>query len=172
MMLLQYEHNQQPITLSVEPDGTGWQVHLPDGSEHRIEVDHSEDGIVTVRTGARTFRAATARVGSSVHISYYGRTYDFEPPTTKRPGSAAHASGALEAPMPGVVADVLVQTGEEVEAYQPLAVVEAMKVMATIEAPFKGVVAGVLVKKGQRVAQGELLVQIESIGEEDAKHPS
>lgn len=166
-MRLEYVHGDQPITLDLQPDGDAWRVRLPDGTERRIEASRSSDGLLTIRSEGRVFRAA-ARIGAAVHVAYNGRVYVFEPPTAKR-ASGKHSSGALEAPMPGVVADVLVKVGQEVEAYQPLAVVEAMKVMATLEAPFKGTVVKVGVEKGQRVGQGDLIVEVQPAGETDAK---
>lgn len=62
--------------------------------------------------------------------------------------------------MGGVVAEVKVTAGEAVEAYQPLAVVEAMKVLATIEAPFAGTVRAVHIGRGDRVEHGQILVEI------------
>src|SRR5690349_7250195 len=101
-MVLQYTHNDQPLTLDVQPDSEGWRLRLPDGTERRIEASRASDGLLTIRSEGRTFRAAAARAGSAVHVSYNGRVYVFEPPTAKRAG-AKHSSGTLEAPMPGVV---------------------------------------------------------------------
>jgi biotin carboxyl carrier protein len=168
-MTLQFAYNGETITLDVQPDGDGWRVRLPDGSEKRMEASRSEDGVLTVRTEGRTFQAAAARIGQAVHVSYDGQAYLFEPPAARRTGSGNHATGTLEAPMPGVVADVLVAVGDKVEAYQPLAVVEAMKVMATVEAPFAGTVVRVGVEKGQRVAQGDLIVEVQAAGDSDGK---
>jgi biotin carboxyl carrier protein len=67
--------------------------------------------------------------------------------------------------MVGVVADVLVREGQAVDAYQPLVVVEAMKVMATVEAPFAGTVKAVHVRKNQRVVYGEPVVELVSSSE-------
>jgi biotin carboxyl carrier protein len=62
--------------------------------------------------------------------------------------------------MVGVVAGVSVAVGDRVAAYQPVAIVEAMKVLATLEAPFAGIVAAVHVKKGDAVEHGAPLVEI------------
>jgi pyruvate carboxylase subunit B len=65
--------------------------------------------------------------------------------------------------MTGSVADVLVKEGDSVQAYQPMAVVEAMKVLATLEAPIAGEVARIHVSKGDRVDHGALLIEIRQI---------
>jgi biotin carboxyl carrier protein len=71
--------------------------------------------------------------------------------------------------MVGVVADVSVAVGDRVAAYQPVAVVEAMKVLATLESPFAGVVAAVHAKKGDPIEHGAPLVEITPEGTEGEK---
>ncbi len=70
--------------------------------------------------------------------------------------------GALVAPMPGTVIRVLVEEGEEVQARQPLLVLEAMKMETPIVAPYASVVSEVHVIEGQQVAAGTLLVELTS----------
>jgi biotin carboxyl carrier protein len=170
-MQLQFLHNEDLITLRAEPDGDGWRVRLPDGSEHGITVRRLSDDVLQIGYGGRgvphpgpsprVFRVPFARTEHGVELAWQGERFVFAP-ATGRPsgGRGGRASGALTAPMVGVVADVLVSEGQAVEAYQPLVVVEAMKVMATVEAPFAGTVKAVHVRKNQRVAHGEPVVDI------------
>jgi propionyl-CoA carboxylase alpha chain len=74
------------------------------------------------------------------------------------------ASGSLLAPMPGTVDRVAVETGQTVEAGQPVLVLEAMKMQHTVSAPYAGVVTEINVKTGAQVASGEVLAVVE--GEE------
>jgi len=74
-------------------------------------------------------------------------------------GGQGHARAAeLKAPMPGLVAKVLVQEGQEVVAGQGLVVLEAMKMENELKAPAAGVVASVRVKPGQPVEKGAVLI--------------
>jgi propionyl-CoA carboxylase alpha chain len=50
------------------------------------------------------------------------------------------ASGSLLAPMPGTVVSVAVEKGQQVEAGQPVLVLEAMKMQHTVRAPGAGTV--------------------------------
>jgi biotin carboxyl carrier protein len=160
-MKLDLLYDNQPLSLTVERDGDAWRVRLPDGSERHISAQRLPDGLLQIQEGNRAFRAAVARLGGETHISYDGQLYVFEPAEAEKGTTLARkATGDLTAPMAGVVADVLVQPGDQVTAYQAVAVVEAMKVMATVEAQFAGRVAEVCVAKGQRVAQGEKLVVV------------
>jgi biotin carboxyl carrier protein len=160
-MNLNLLHNDQPVALSLTREGETWKVRLPDGTERSISARRLPNGLLEVQDGDRRFRVGVARVGAEVHVSFQGQVYVFEAPAEE--GTAAplrKTTGELTAPMPGIVVDVLVQAGDQVTAYQPLAVVEAMKVMATVESHFAGRVDSVFVVKGQRVAQGEKLVVV------------
>jgi propionyl-CoA carboxylase alpha chain len=73
---------------------------------------------------------------------------------------AAHSAGSLVAPMPGAVVRVLVDAGAEVEAGQPLVVLEAMKMEHTVASPATGTVSEVKVQPGQQVEAGAVLVVV------------
>lgn len=64
----------------------------------------------------------------------------------------------LTSPMAGVVQQVMVQPGDEVEAGQVVVVVEAMKMQNDLHARRAGTVKAVYVSEGQRVDQGAPLL--------------
>ncbi len=76
-------------------------------------------------------------------------------------GEAAGGASRLVAPMPGKVVRVLVAPGDQVEARQPLVVVEAMKMENELAAPRAGTVTDVPVTEGMSVEAGRLLAAIE-----------
>jgi pyruvate carboxylase len=86
--------------------------------------------------------------------------YTFSREDARERHSKGEASGSLTAPMAGVVAEVLVTVGQYVGAYQPLIVIESMKVMTTIEAPFAGLVKTLSAERGRQVHHGEELAEI------------
>lgn len=63
--------------------------------------------------------------------------------------------------MPGIVTQVLVEEGQEVEEGQPLLILVAMKMENQIKAPKAGIVQNVYVSNEQTVAIGDKLVVIE-----------
>lgn len=65
------------------------------------------------------------------------------------------------APMPGLLLDVYVKEGQEVEKDEPLFVLEAMKMENVILSPRKGVVSGIMQEKGQTVDKGTELISFE-----------
>jgi biotin carboxyl carrier protein len=69
--------------------------------------------------------------------------------------------GAVRAPMPGLVARVLVEPGARVAAGAGLLVLEAMKMENELRASAIGVVAAVRVTAGQTVEKGQVLLELE-----------
>ena len=67
----------------------------------------------------------------------------------------------IGANIPGNVYKILVKEGEKVEAGQPIAVLEAMKMETNVIAPLAGTVNKIHVKEGQRVVAGELIAELE-----------
>jgi glutaconyl-CoA decarboxylase len=78
----------------------------------------------------------------------------------RRPGGAGSGT-TLNAPMPGVILEVLVTPGASVERGQVVAVLEAMKMKNNIKSARTGTVAEVLVNAGQAVGHGDALVRFE-----------
>jgi biotin carboxyl carrier protein len=62
--------------------------------------------------------------------------------------------------MPGQIQKLLVSPGDQVEAHQPLLVVEAMKMQIEIKAPHAGRVAKLLAAEGEQVEAGVPLVEL------------
>ena len=62
--------------------------------------------------------------------------------------------------MPGLVVRVLIEVGQEVEAGDPLLVLEAMKMEHTIFSPTKGAVAAINVAPGEQVERDAVLAEI------------
>ncbi|MDX2066698.1 MAG: biotin/lipoyl-containing protein [Fimbriimonadaceae bacterium] len=121
-----------------------------------------------VVTPEGTFTALAVRVGNEVLVSVHGRQYRL---STERPRASAAggaASGELRAPMPGLIVDVKVTSGQAVRKGETLVVLEAMKTQQPFAAPFDGTVACVAVIAGQQVADGALLAKVDPLPSEPA----
>ena len=67
----------------------------------------------------------------------------------------------LLCPMPGVITSILAEEGVTVEAGQPLATVEAMKMENVLRAERRATVKRVAVKAGESLAVDELIMEFE-----------
>ncbi|UFS80110.1 MULTISPECIES: acetyl-CoA carboxylase biotin carboxylase subunit [Rhizobium] len=70
-------------------------------------------------------------------------------------------SKMLLCPMPGIITFVAIQEGEQVEAGQALAIVEAMKMENTLRAERRATVKRIAAKAGQSLAVDELIMEFE-----------
>jgi biotin carboxyl carrier protein len=68
--------------------------------------------------------------------------------------------GAINAPMPGMVVDVLVKEGQRVDGGEPLVILESMKMQMQLRSPCAGQVSRITVANRAQVEKGMLLVQV------------
>lgn len=80
-------------------------------------------------------------------------------PRPAQPRAAGASLSALAAPMPGVILELHVKAGDQVERGQPVAVLDAMKMHNLIGAPRAGLIAEVCVAAGQAVGHGDPIVR-------------
>ena len=71
------------------------------------------------------------------------------------------ATNEVTAPMPGLILDVLVTAGQDVEAGTPLVILEAMKMENVLKADGAGRVREIRVEKGEAVDKRQLLIVME-----------
>ena len=67
----------------------------------------------------------------------------------------------IKAPMPGLILDIMVKSGDKVQLDSPLLILEAMKMENIILSPREGIVKSVSSTKGNTVDKGELLIEFE-----------
>jgi len=79
--------------------------------------------------------------------------------------SASASHGGLTTPLPGVVAAVAVEVGQQVARGDVLMVIEAMKMEHTISAPYGGTVQAIHFARGDRVPEGSELLELHAAGE-------
>jgi acetyl-CoA/propionyl-CoA carboxylase biotin carboxyl carrier protein len=75
-------------------------------------------------------------------------------------GGGGAGSGQVTVPMQGTIVKVLVSQGDQVEAGQPVCVLEAMKMENNITADMAGTVSQVKVAPGDAVGAGDVVVVI------------
>ena len=68
---------------------------------------------------------------------------------------------SIKAPMPGLVLDIQVEVGQNIEKGTPLLILEAMKMENVLKAEGEGIVKSIEIKKGAAVDKGQLLIEME-----------
>ena len=144
-------------------------TYLLHGRMHTVRVSRTMSGWSAVVDGVeqsettfgRDWSAAVSAAG--VVVTHNDRRWVFLRERRRRTGAGrSRTSGAnvLRAPMPGTMIEVLVSVGDEVEAGQTLAVMEAMKIEHALAAPSTGVVQAVHTSPGASVDEDAVLIEL------------
>jgi biotin carboxyl carrier protein len=142
------------------------------GRRYELEARELEQGeYLLLREGrvyeCRVGRAAGAAENGAFEVTVGRDTYAVALSDPRRLRGRRVAGGqdagraAISAPMPGKVVRVLVEQGQQVEAGQPVVVVEAMKMQNELKSPKAGTVAELRVEQGATVNAGDVLAVIE-----------
>ncbi len=135
-------------------------------TEYRLEVDGHRIDAVVERLGPfqRRLTCFGRRWQVLVMVDGHGQLVEVE----GVPHRVVHDDGGLiRAPAPAVVVSLAVAPGDEVQAGDRLAVVEAMKMETAISAPFAGRVTRLLVTANTQVDAGAPLLQLKASGDGD-----
>jgi pyruvate carboxylase subunit B len=139
-----------------------------DGTPTPYSVEVLRDGSLSLILDGRSVPVAVEPLGDGrLKVTISGRrtvvrVQDERDLLVDEYGLAADegGGGAVRAPMPGLVLDILVEEGETVEAEQGLLVLEAMKMENELTAPSGGVVETIHVESGASVDKEALLIDI------------
>jgi 3-methylcrotonyl-CoA carboxylase alpha subunit len=164
------------LVASEEGEATRLEVRaLPDGG--RAVRDEDGEIVLILHGGGESFevtcegrllRGSHAVANERVSLMLDGESFDFSLASATRIAAGANGtasgSGAVNASMPGVVAEVRIAAGERVEAGQVVVVLESMKLFTSLTAEIAGVVSDVACRTGETVSAGKRLVLIEPAG--------
>ncbi len=140
--------NDQVINADMQkmPETSMYSI-LVDGKSHDIRLTEGEE-VYVVQLGGEIFQVMVEDERTRRLAGLKGG-----------PG-AAGGEVIIKAPMPGVVVDVLVSEGQEVESGEIVVVLESMKMQNEFKAPRDGTVHAVRVAAGDKVDQNAVLLTI------------
>ncbi len=124
-----------------------------------------EDGQIALQVGQFSYGASIDGGAHECALTIAGSRYrvEIEDERERAAAAAARAKGGggdLKSVMPGVVVQIFVKPGDEVQEGQSLLILEAMKMQNEIDAPVTGTVDTIYVTEGQAVAGAEKLLKI------------
>lgn len=128
-----------------------------DGMEYRYTASLKTDGYFTLMQHSRNRRGFAHKQTVWLHG---GVEAQVEEKNRRKQSTTSQKGAPHSAPMPGTIRAILIKVGDEVEAGQPLVVLEAMKLQLTIEAAYAGVVEEILCETNGQVAETALLARI------------
>jgi 3-methylcrotonyl-CoA carboxylase alpha subunit len=161
---------------------SGWRLNAPrrvrlasDSEERTIELEgrplESDAPAALAEPSALTEPSAVLEPdGRAVDVDVAGRSVRFrlaprpDVDRAARAASAAHHGGRpvdVVSPMPGAIVAVHRRAGDSLDAGEPIATLEAMKMEHAVVAPRAGRIAELAVRPGDQVSRGQLLATLE-----------
>lgn len=155
---IRLEQTDSELQWQVEINGTVYRIATPPMEFYRRRLKLNIDGEDTY------FRLKYR--GNFIEAAYCGISATFEIYNPREWQLAKYMpvpiekvrDNILDCPMPGLVVDVKVATGERVFRGQELIILESMKMESAVSAPGDGVVESICVKTGDAVETGTILL--------------
>lgn len=124
-----------------------------DSKTYEVDVEVVEDDRAPASQGYVSYQAqAPTRVPSAAPV----------PPLAAAPPAANVAEDKVcRSPVAGIVARVTAQEGQQIQANDPLLVLEAMKMETSITSPVAAKIKSINAKVGDGVQVGQILVEFE-----------
>ena len=152
-------------------------------TQHEVVLSCAQPEAVDCRIGNETYRYqfdadaralmsnghryVSRRRGNDIDLWCEGHSCSWTVLSALQAHRASASSGApvdeVRAELPGIVTQLLVQTGQTVTMGMPLAVLEAMKLVHSLCAPRDGVIASIGVSVGDIIQGGTVLVTLEPV---------
>lgn len=136
------------------------------GTQFQVAIGDIEDCNVTVTVNGEEYKVEMERPAEPEKKKpVLGTPSVSESASAEEEASASKAAvnknNAIKAPLPGVITDIKVNVGDEVQAGDTVVVLEAMKMANNLQAEKAGKVTAVCVKIGESVMEDDALVVIE-----------
>jgi biotin carboxyl carrier protein len=158
------------VRVQLRRDGDRVLARVDDGEERPVLLSTVHGALRSLVLGDRSLELMAARVdGDSVRLAVDGLEFRAEVIDEVRARlasvaggrAASHTRRELKAPMPGLLVKVLCQVGDEIQAGQPLVVLQAMKMENELSLPRGATIKSIGVEPGQSIEQGQVLVVVE-----------
>ena len=135
------------------------------GNKYEVVVGDIVDNIATLTVNGEEFKVEMEREPEPEKkkpvvrpAAAAAETASDEPAANK---AAVNKNAAVKAPLPGVITDIKVAVGDQVQPGDTVVVLEAMKMANNLQAEKAGTVTAVCVKIGESVMEDDALVVIE-----------
>ena len=155
------EYGDADVDISVGRSGIAAEVEGTTLALGSISCDGSR---MTLSNAGKDTAYVVQRDGNQVRVTGNGMAISarigLKIDLPRAPGSTDRGGNIIDAPLHGVVAQIFVAVGDEVEKGSAVVQMEAMKLIHTLKAPVSGRVAAIHCNAGDTVPAGALLVEI------------
>ena len=128
------------------------------GNKYEVAINGIEDYVATVVVNGEEFKVEMEKEAEPVK-----KKVVVKPAAEAPAGESArvNTNNAVKAPLPGVITEIKVAVGDEVQAGDTVVVLEAMKMANNLDTEKAGKVTAILVQEGESVMEDTPLVVIE-----------
>jgi len=141
--------NMQDVQLKEEMDGT--YLFIVNGKSYHVDEVHLDLDKKTLR----------CKIDSKLYDLSLVTAFDQMIEGMGFEDASATEVNEVKAPMPGLVFDILIKVGQEVETDEPLMILEAMKMENIIKSPKSGKIKSIRVSKSASVEKNAVLIEFE-----------
>ena len=143
------KYNSEKLTIDVEKISKNTYSLILDGKSYIISVSSNEQNYeVTVNQNSNTVRVMDEQQLLLKKYGFSNRKKD--------------DSGKVYAQIPGMISEIYVKKGDNVNINDKLFILEAMKMENEIASSVKGTIKEILVKPGISVEKGSLIMEIQN----------
>lgn len=137
--------------------------YIIDGKEYKVAINDIIENIATVSVNGENFQVEMEKEAEpeKKKVVLNKPTAKAETEETTTSVANVNTDNAVKAPLPGVIREIKVAVGDEVNAGDTVVVLEAMKMANNLDAEKSGKVTAILVKTGENVLEDTALVVIE-----------
>ncbi len=153
-----FDIDQTAEGLTVNGSPLNWDlVEFAKGCFHILLNDKSYRAeVIKADPATKTFQV---KVNGNIHTVALKDKFDLLLEKMGMAGTGTSKINNIKAPMPGLIIDLKVKAGDQVNPGDALLILEAMKMENILKSPGAGTVKAVKVKKGDSVEKGTVLLE-------------
>lgn len=160
--------NNEQFEVEIQRDGSVF----VNGKRHEVDWLELPESLYSMIKDNKSIEVAIDENDGNYNVLLEGRLYEAQVLDQRamlmlgRKGGLKLDSGEINAPMPGLIIDVLVNVGDEVNEGDTVIILESMKMQNELKAPRTGAVQAIQCEQGDTVDKGALLITISGDEEE------
>jgi len=125
---------------------------------NQMILDNNKSKLVSVKGADHELKRYQIQIDGRIYHVQISDAVDQQILTMNLKSKRSNQLKELRAPMPGLVRQVNVQVGDQVDAGDSLFILEAMKMENLLKSPVNGKVSDVFVKPGESVEKNQILL--------------
>lgn len=154
----------QVFQINIEEEDNRTVVEI-DGEEYQVEYEKIDDHLYSIILDGKSLTVAIHKNGNKLQVFLDGDLYEIDSVSEREQRRSSHIMSGMQeikSPMPSRVVKILKSEGDEVQADEGVAVVEAMKMESELRSPIDGQVKDIMVNEGDTVEAGTVLLIVSS----------